>query len=216
MTKLVKEHLQMYGASTLSTLELLTYVLGSHARRQEAHTVVENLLATYSLSQLQATDWADLCNTGGLSKAQAQRLNVVCELARRLASAEPDRRIQIKSSADAAALLKPMMMFLDHEEMRVLVLDTRNHVVANVLLYTGTVNSSVLRSAEIFRSAINRNCPSIIVAHNHPSGDPTPSSDDIEVTQQLTAAGRLLDIELLDHLVIGGARFTSLKQHLQF
>jgi DNA repair protein RadC len=212
----IKERLQMYGASTLSTLELLAYLLGNHSSHQEMLTAVGKLLDTYSLSQLQTTDWADLCSNGGLSKGQAQRLNIICELVRRIASAEPDRRIQILASADAAALLKPMMMHLDHEEFRVLVLDTRNHVVANLLLYTGTVNSSVLRSAEVFRPAIARNCPNIIIAHNHPSGDSAPSPEDEEVTTQLAASGKLLDIEVIDHIIIGNPRFTSLKQRMQW
>jgi DNA repair protein RadC len=108
------------------------------------------------------------------------------------------------------------MMHLDHEEMRVLVLDTRNRVIANVLCYKGTVGTSVLRSAEIFKVAIVRNCPSIIICHNHPSGDPEPSKEDLEVTEQLIASGKLLDIEVLDHLIIGNPHFVSLKQHLQW
>lgn len=212
--KHVKEHLQMYGASTLSTLELLASLLGNQSSHQASLTTAEKLLATYSLSQLQAADWADLMSLAGLSKAQAQRLNMVCELARRLAEAGPDQRTQILSAADAAQLLKPFMVNLDHEELRVLLLDTRNYVVANILAYTGTVNSSVLRSAEVFKGAITRNCPGIIVAHNHPSSDPSPSREDLEVTEQLIAAGKLLDIEVLDHLIIGNPRFVSLKQHM--
>ncbi len=210
MTK-IREQLQMYGANTLSTTELLAYILGNHTSHQE---IAKTLLETYSLCQLQSADWADLVSLAGLSKAQAQRLNAVCELARRLSSASPEKLVQIKSSTDAALLLKPMMGHLDHEEMRLLLLDTRNQVMANVLCYKGTVNSSVLRSAEIFKLAIVRNCPSIIIAHNHPSSDPTPSPEDLEVTEQLVASGKLLDIEVLDHIIIGNPSFVSLKQHM--
>jgi DNA repair protein RadC len=94
--------------------------------------------------------------------------------------------------------------------MRILVLDTKNRVVENISRYQGTVNSSVLRAAEVYRPAVIRNCPAIIICHNHPSGDPTPSPEDISVTQQLVAAGQHLDIELVDHLVIGNQRFVSL------
>ena len=90
--------------------------------------------------------------------------------------------------------------------MRVLSLDTKNHVVANLALYRGTVNSSVLRASEIFRPAVTRNCPAIIVCHNHPSGDPTPSPEDIQTTEQLVEAGKVLDIELLDHIIINDAK----------
>jgi DNA repair protein RadC len=95
-------------------------------------------------------------------------------------------------------------------------MDTKNQVIEHVKSYKGTVNSSVLRSAEIFRPAVVRNCPHVIVCHNHPSGDPTPSPEDIEVTRQLARAGELLDIELLDHLIIGNPRYISLKERLRW
>ena len=108
------------------------------------------------------------------------------------------------------------MAFLDHEQMRILILDTKNQVVENISRYQGTVNSSVLRAAEIYRPAILRNCPAVIICHNHPSGDPTPSPEDIAVTHQLVSAGQHLDIELVDHLVIGNHRFVSLKERLRW
>ena len=100
--------------------------------------------------------------------------------------------------------------------MRVLLLDAKSQLVEKVSLYQGTTNSSVLRAAEVFRLAIIRNCPGLILCHNHPSGDPTPSPEDIEATKQLVAAGRILDIELVDHLIIGHQRFVSLKEHLRW
>ena len=100
--------------------------------------------------------------------------------------------------------------------MRILVLDTKNRGVENISRYQGTVNSSVLRAAEVYRPAVIRNCPAIIICHNHPSGDPTPSPEDIAVTHQLVAAGQHLDIELVDHLVIGNQRFVSLKERLRW
>jgi DNA repair protein RadC len=214
--KRIREQIQMYGVQTLSNPELLAYILGNHTSTQDAQEAASKLLETYSLGQLQSADWADFVSLAGLSKTQAQRLNVVCELARRLGAAESGQRTQVKSSADAAMLFKPLMMNLDHEEFRILLLDTKNFVIANILAYSGTANSSVLRSAEIFKPAIARNCPSIIIAHNHPSAEPTPSPEDLEVTEQLVASGKLLDIEVLDHLIIGNPRYVSLKQHLQW
>jgi len=102
------------------------------------------------------------------------------------------------------------------EQMRILVLDTKNQVVENISRYQGTVNSSVLRAAEIYRPAVIRNCPGVIICHNHPSGDPTPSPEDIAVTEQLVQAGRHLDIELVDHLVIGNQRYVSLKERMKW
>jgi len=108
------------------------------------------------------------------------------------------------------------MAHLDHEELRVLVLDTKNQVKGNITLYQGTINSSVLRAAEIFRQAIIRNCPGLIICHNHPSGALEASSEDIEVTNQLVAAGRVLDIELVDHLIIGNHCYVSLRDKLKW
>jgi DNA repair protein RadC len=211
MTK-IREQLQMYGANTLSTTELLAYILGNRTDHQEA---ASKLLEMYSLSQLQSADWADM-TSAGLSKAQAQRLNAVCELARRLAQVDPGKPIQIKSPFDAISLLKPMMMHLDHEEFRVLGLDLHLRVVSNTLLYRGTVGGCEVRAAEVFKVAIARKCPFLIVAHNHPAGSAEASEDDIETTKRLVAAGNILDVGLLDHVIIGNPRYTSLKELLKW
>src|SRR5262249_48071463 len=148
---------------------------------------------------------------------KAVQIQATLELARRLTIPKTEEKYTIRSPYDAAMLLIPEMAHLDHEEMRVLVLDTKNAVVANILMYQGTVNSSVLRPGEIFRPAVTRKCPGIIIAHNHPSGEPEPSPEDIEVTKQLVGAGQMLDVELLDHLIIGhNNRFISLKEKIMW
>lgn len=121
-------------------------------------------------------------------------------------------RPSITSPKDAYEILKGFLEPLDHEELWVAVLDTRNRVMALVSLYRGSVNSSQIRVAEVFRKAILENAPAIVLAHNHPSGDPSPSPDDIAITKELVKAGKLLDIQVLDHLVIGQDRFVSLKE----
>lgn len=105
---------------------------------------------------------------------------------------------------------------LDSEHMVILLLDARSQLVEKINSYRGTVNSSVMRVAEIFRPAIIRNCPGLILCHNHPSGDPSPSAEDLEVTRQLVQAGDILDIELVDHIIIGNQRFVSLKEQLKW
>jgi DNA repair protein RadC len=213
--KRLREQLQMYGAKTLSTAELIALVLSSASAQGDPLATASKLLDTYGVGGLKNIDENQLASAG-LTKGRAQLFKVVCELAMRLSLSDPGEHQQIVSPNDAAALLQPFMAHLDHEELRVLVLDTKNRVVANIQLYQGTVNSSVLRASEIFRQAVVRNCPGIIVAHNHPSSDPTPSPEDIEVTKQLLEAGRLLDIELLDHIIIGNPRFTSLKERMMW
>ena len=213
--KRLREQLQMYGAKTLSTAELIALVLSSASAQGDPLAMASKLLDTYGVGGLKNIDENQLASAG-LTKARARLFKVVCELAMRLSLSDPGEHQQIVSPNDAAALLQPFMAHLDHEELRVLVLDTKNRVVANILLYQGTVNSSVLRASEVFRQAVVRNCPGILVAHNHPSSDPTPSPEDVEVTKQLLEAGKLLDIDLLDHIIVGNPRFTSLKEQMRW
>jgi DNA repair protein RadC len=151
-----------------------------------------------------------------MGEAKSAQVKAALELGRRLASAQVDTRYRISTPADAANLVMLDMAYLDSEQMRILLLDSKSQLVEKVNLYQGTANSSVLRAAEIFRPAIIRNCPGLILCHNHPSGDPTPSPEDIEATKHLVAAGRILDIELVDHIIIGHLRFVSLKEHLRW
>lgn len=214
--KQLRERLQTYGASTLSSAELLAYLLASHGGRagSDPLTAACQLLDRYNLkelAELAAMDAVCLVDAG-LSKTQVQRLRAVGELARRLGHPAPCDYPCIRSPADAAAILQPLLMLLDHEELWVLVLDSRHHVLATVQTYVGTVNSSVLRAAELFRQAIVRNSPAIIVCHNHPGGDPSPSPEDIATNEQLVQAGKLLDIELVDHLIIGNPGYQSLRE----
>jgi len=169
------------------------------------------------LQELLRIDFGELSTTHQLGDAKAAQLQAVVELARRLTLPHNTQRYQILSPADAANLVQAEMSFLDHEELRVLCLDTKHGVVANIRLYQGTINSSVLRAAEIFRPAVTRNCPGILICHNHPSGDPTPSPEDEQVTWQLLEVAKLFDIDLVDHVIIGSNhRFVSLKERLRW
>ena len=215
--KRLLEQVQEYGIEHFSDADLLSLVIskGSASERESAIKRIQTLLTECGgFNGVLNTDVAELCQFE-MSQVSALRLRAVLELARRL-SQPPQKNLQIKCPNDIVRLLAPDMRHLDHEEMRVLVLDTRNYVVANIRLYQGTVNSSCVRAAEFFRLAITRKCPSIILCHNHPSGDATPSPEDKDVTRQCVDAGKLLDIELLDHIIIGHPRFTSLKQTMDW
>lgn len=214
--KHLRERLEQNGAQKLSTTELLTLVLRTSPANEEIVQKIEHLLTTSTgLADLLNLDFGHLAYVHSFGKAKAAQLQAVFELARRL-NAPSGGKQQIRCSADALRVVHSELAYLDHEELRLLVLDTKNQVVANLLMYQGTVNSSVLRIAELFRPAIVRNCPHILVCHNHPSGDPTPSPEDLEVTRQLVEAGKLLDIEVLDHLIIGSQRYHSLKESLKW
>ncbi len=212
-----RERLQKNGPDTLPTQDLLAIILRTGTQRDNVVELATKLLAKYGgLSGLVSADFHELCNEHGLGSAKTAQLKAALELGKRLSMLKLDKRYQIKCVDDAARLVRLEMMYLDHEEMHILLLDTKNQVIESIKRYKGTVNSSVLRIAEIMRPAIVRNCPRVIVCHNHPSGDPTPSPEDIDVTEQLVDAGKLLDIELLDHIVIGNPRYSSIKEILHW
>jgi len=212
-----RERLRNEGAENLSQTELLAIILRTGTQRDNVLELAGKLLAKYGgLKGLARVSFGELSNEHGLGEAKIAQLLAALEIGKRLGRVSSEEKYQIKSADDAANLVRMDMMYLAHEEMRILILDTKNHVVENIARYKGTVNSSVLRAAEVFRAAVIRNCPSVIVAHNHPSGDPAPSPEDMEITRQLVDAGRLLDIELLDHLVIGNPRYVSLKERLRW
>ncbi len=217
--KRLRERLQCYGPQTLLTEELLAIILSIGSARADMVEVAEKLLTHYGgLGRLMQAERGELRHEYGLGDVRLALLQATLELGRRLNLPQTEEKYQIISPADAARLVMPEMAYLDHEQVRVIVLDTKNQVVCDIVLYKGTVSSSVQRAAEIFRPAIVRNCPSIIVCHNHPSseGSPEPSLEDIEVTNQLVAAGKVLDIDVVDHLIIGHHKFVSLKERLRW
>ncbi len=209
-----RERLREHGPRYLNNAELVAILLRSGVAGENAISVAMRILAEFDgLAGLSRAGYAELCDQRGLNHAKSSEIMAALELGRRIASLAPEERAQISCPQDAASLLIAEMEPLVQENLVVLLLNTRNQVVARRTIYIGTVNSSAVRPAEVLRPAIRENAPSIIVAHNHPSGDPTPSPEDISVTRDLAAAGKLMDIELLDHLVIGhGGRFTSLKE----
>jgi DNA repair protein RadC len=212
-----RERLQHFGPQALSLVELLAIILRTGSRGDNALELANKLLAKYGgLPGLARADFRELCAEHGMGEAKSAQVKAALEIGRRLASGQVDTRYRISTPADAANLVMLDMAYLDSEQMRILLLDAKSQLVEKVSLYQGTANSSVLRAAEVFRHAIIRNCPGLILCHNHPSGDPTPSPEDIETTRQLVEAGRILDIELVDHIIIGHQRFVSLKEHLKW
>ena len=213
----LQKHVAERGAQYLSNTELLTVLLRTGAGREDIVHRIHSLLTHYNVQQLLSIEFGELSTQYELGTAKAAQMQALLEVSRRLTMPQTEEKHTIRSPFDAAMLLIPEMEHLDHEELRVLVLDTKNGVMANILLYQGTVNSSVLRSGEIFRPAVTRKSPGIIIAHNHPSGNPEPSPEDIEITKQLVEAGKVLEVELLDHLIIGhNNRFISLKEKLKW
>lgn len=208
-----RERLLQYGASQLSNSELIAILLRVGSAGESVLNLSTRVLSTYGgLGGVAKASLSELCTLHGISDAKACQLMAALELGRRLSSLQPDDRVIIRSPQDVFNLLSAEMSFLDQEHLRVLLLNTKNEVLGTREIYKGNVNSAVVRVAEVIRPAIRDNCPNIIIAHNHPSGDPTPSTEDILVTRQIGTCAGMMDIKLLDHVIIGNQRYVSLKE----
>ncbi len=208
-----RERLRHLGANTLSIPELLAILLRVGVQGENAVQVGERLLGKYkSLEGLHRAPFDELCEQHGIGEAKAAQLKAALELANRFKTGSTDVRPTINSPADVAALVAFEMSALEQEHLRVILLDTRNKVLDTVEVYKGSVNSSQVHVGELFKAAIRRNASAVIVVHNHPGGDPTPSPDDVAVTRAIVQAGKLLDVDVLDHMVIGQGKSVSLKE----
>jgi DNA repair protein RadC len=175
--------------------------------------VGQRLLQKYGgIRGLHRADYAMLLEEHGLAEAKASTLKAAIELGRRLTLESPEDRPTINSPADAAALVQLEMQALEKEHLKVILLDTRNHVIEIREVYRGSLNASVVRVSEVFTPAVRRNAASILVVHNHPSGNPSPSPEDVAITKRLVEAGKLMEIEVLDHIIIGQGRYVSMKE----
>jgi DNA repair protein RadC len=208
-----REKLKLRGSAALSDGELLAIILNTGIRGETVTDVSQRLLAHYGgLRGLFRLDVAELARIRGLGDAKAVRVKAALELGRRLAALSPEERPLVGSPEDVANLLGTEMAALEQEELRVVLLDTKHRIVRTESVYRGSVNQAQVRVAEVFRDAVRQQATAIVAVHNHPSGDPTPSAADVALTVEIVAAGQLLDIELLDHLIIGQGRWLSLKR----
>ena len=208
-----RERLEHYGPQALSVVELLAIILRTGTREENVIRLAQRLLTTYEgLAGLARAPFSEMVTIKGVGQAKATQLKAAFELGRRLLVAAPHERPLVKSPADAANLLMMEMGLLEQEHLRTILLDSKNHVLKIHTVYIGSLNTAALRVGELFREAIRLNSAALIVADNHPSGDPTPSNEDISVHRQIVEAGKLLNIDVLDHLVIGQQRWVSLKE----
>jgi DNA repair protein RadC len=209
-----RERLCRLGANALNNAELIAIILRTGSKGEDVLRLAERMLReSNGLGGLARVPLGEMTRVRGIGEVKAIELQAVFELGRRLMIASPDEtRPTIKSPADAVALLTEMGV-LEQETMRTVLLDTKNRVIAMPTVYRGSLHTTVIRITELFREAVRQNCAALILAHNHPSGDPTPSPEDVAITREIVQAGKLLDIDVLDHLVIGaGQKFVSLKE----
>jgi DNA repair protein RadC len=206
-----RERLYAAGAHALSTRELLAILVGSGNEASSAVEVGGKLLQTGdgSLRRLSAMSLADIQRVPGVGPAVASRVLAALELGRRMARETAAERTRIQGPADVYDLCAPTLRDLRQEEFRILLLNTQHAVVREITVTRGTLDASVVHPREVFRPAISESAAAIILVHNHPSGDPAPSREDRDVTEQLSAAGRLIGIPVLDHVVVGDGRYVS-------
>jgi DNA repair protein RadC len=197
-----RERLLRHGPSALSTPELLTVLFGTSAPAA---------VIAGDLADLARTDPLELVHIPGIGQARAAQLMAAFEIGRRSQVAAASARWTIRAPRDVADRLLPEMARLEREELRVLLLNAKNGVIRQSTVYIGNVSAALVRIAELFRDAVRAHAAGLIIVHNHPSGDPEPSPDDLHLTAEAIAAGRLLDIPLLDHVVLAADGFVSLR-----
>jgi DNA repair protein RadC len=208
-----RERLKQSGAASLSNSELLAVILRTGTHAENVLGLADRMLVKFGgLPGLSRASFNELCNEHGVGQAKAAQIKAAMELGRRSASAQTEEKTVIRSPQDAASLVMSDMGALQQEHLRVMLLNSKNHLISIHEVYKGNVNASTIRTSELFHNAVRENCPAVIVIHNHPSGEPEPSNDDIIATEHMVKGGKALDIEVLDHIIIGDHKFVSLKE----
>jgi len=204
-----REKLRSHGAAALGDNELVALVIGHGSRGGDALTMANALLAAHGgLHGLTRCTVDDCRRIPGIGAARASQIVAAVELGRR-ALARAAARLQIRNAADAAAYLMPRFAGREVEQFGVVLLDMKHRVIRTATLATGTLNSTVVEPRDVYRPAVAAGAAAIVAFHNHPSGDPTPSPEDVDLTRRLAAAGMLIGIDLVDHLILGDRRYWS-------
>ncbi|CDF58127.1 RadC family protein [Thermobrachium celere] len=208
-----RERLIKYGESALSNAELLAIILRTGTKSESALDLAKKILSMYGgITFLANSSVFELSKIRGIGFAKACQIKACIELGKRLNSFKGQEKVKITCPEDVALLVMDEMRFLTKEHFRVIFLNTKNYVIQVKDISIGSLNSSIVHPREVFLEAIKQSSASIILCHNHPSGDPNPSSEDINITKRLIDAGKILGIEVLDHLIIGDGKYISLKE----
>lgn len=208
-----RERLLKLGPGKLSNQELCAILLGSGTREESVMVLAQRLISHFEgLHLLQEATIEELTTIKGIGPAKGVLLLAAFELGKRMNQYKPNDRYVIRTPKDGADYIMEEMRGLNQEHFVVLFLNTKNQIIHRQTIFIGSLNASIVHPREIFREAVKRSAASIICAHNHPSGDPSPSQEDIHVTRRLVESGKMIGIELLDHLVIGDRKFASLKE----
>ncbi|MBL4934013.1 RadC family protein [Clostridium paridis] len=209
-----EEKLFLYGAETLSNVELLALILRCGTKNESVMDLSSNVLKRVNgLNGIISAGIDDFLKINGIKKAKASRLMALCELSKRINSHKGIKdEIRIKEPKIVADLFMNEMSKLSQEVLKLVMLNTKNNIISIKEVFKGTLNSSIVHPREVFSEALKNNAASIIICHNHPSGDPTPSKEDINITLRLKECSKIMGIDLLDHIIIGNNTYVSLKE----
>ncbi|MED3660979.1 DNA repair protein RadC [Ureibacillus sp. FSL K6-8385] len=208
-----RERLIKQGPQSLSNQELIAILLRTGTKQESVLSIANRVINYFEkLHELKHATLEEIMSIKGIGQAKAVQLLAAIELGRRLSQKQVDSRFTIRSPKDAASFLMPEMSSLQQEHFVALFLNVKNQVIHKQTIFIGSLNSSIVHPREIFREAVKRSAASIICAHNHPSGNASPSPEDIEVTKRLQEAGFIIGIELIDHIIIGDHQYISLKE----
>jgi DNA repair protein RadC len=208
-----RERMMQYGAQSLSNAELLAILLRTGTFQESAVHLAQKMLShSGGLRSLVDMSLQQLTEIKGIGSAKGLQILASVELGRRMARSVMEETVTVRSPKDAANLMMEELRYLQKEHFVCLFLNTKNHVIGQETLSIGSLNAAIVHPREVFRAAIKRSSASIICVHNHPSGDPTPSSEDIQLTKRLVEAGEIVGIDVLDHIIIGDQTFVSLKE----
>lgn len=208
-----RERLAKLGASHVSNQELIAILLGTGTREESVQELAQRVLMHFEgISLLRDCTLEELVAIKGIGIVKAVVMLAAIELGKRMSQLKPEERYRIRSPEDGAQFVMEEMRLLNQEHFVCLFLNTKNQVIHRQTVFIGSLNASIVHPREVFREAVKRSAASIICCHNHPSGDPSPSQEDIHVTKRLAECGKIIGIELLDHLVIGNHKFVSLKE----
>ena len=208
-----REKLLRNGATVLGDNELVALVLGSGFRGADALRVANELLhARGGVHGLMRSTVADLAHTSGIGPAKAAQLLAALELGRRTLASAPGARLQLRTARDAAACLMPMYGARSVEQFGIVLLDSKHRVMKTTIVASGTLNSTIVEPRDVFREAVVSAAAAVVAFHNHPSGDPSPSPDDEDLTRRLKAAGILIGVDVVDHIILGDVRYFSFRE----
>lgn len=208
-----RERLLFAGPSALNTAELLAIILNTGISGESVTSISQRLLAHHGgLVGLLRMDVNELAQVRGLGKAKAAKVKAALEIGRRVSMLAEEDRPRVGSPEDIVLMLGVELAAKEQEELHVVLLDTKHHILSTTHVYTGSVSSITVRMADIFKAAVRHNASALALVHNHPSGDPAPSSADIQMTRDAVQAGNLLEINVIDHVIIGRGKHVSLKR----